>query len=82
MPLGATSGTLRGMSTTLQTAVEALIRKHDGLRAAARAIGIDAGYLSRLRTGKRTDPSDEQLFKLGLERRVIYRKILNGGPNG
>lgn len=50
-----------------------LEQQHGGIRAAAKAIGIDPGYLSRLKDGYKTNPSDEVLSLLGLERSVLYR---------
>lgn len=48
-----------------------LLRMQCSLRHMADQLGIDAGYLSRLRSGEKTEPSDEVLRKLGL-RRVVY----------
>lgn len=42
-----------------------------GLRALARSINTDPGYLSKLRKGKK-NPSDTLLEKLGLERVEYY----------
>ncbi len=50
---------------------------HGSLRALARVLKVDPGWLSRLRDdvdSKRT-PSDALLRKLGLERVVAYRDI-------
>ena len=57
----------------LALCIDRLAMKHGGLRAAARAAGIDAGYLSRLRSGQKEQPSDQVLAALGLERVVSYR---------
>ena len=57
---------------TLAERVIVLECLHGGLRAAARAIGIDAGYLKRLRDGEKTNPSDATLAKLGLKKEVTY----------
>lgn len=57
---------------TLAERVRHLERKHGGLRAAARAVGIDAGYLMRLRDGEKTHPSNTTLEKLGLRKEVTY----------
>lgn len=48
-----------------------LLRMGCSLRHMADMLGIDAGYLSRLRSGEKTEPSEEVLRKLGL-RRVVY----------
>ena len=66
------------MDTAIPEAVERLIKKHGSLRAAARAINEDHGYLSRLKNGRKTEPSDAVLAKLGLER-VTRIKRRNSG---
>lgn len=48
-------------------------QEHGSLRAAAKALGIDAGYLSRLKSGEKLNPGDDVLSALGLERVTIYR---------
>lgn len=62
----------RFVMQTLSGRVRMLETQHGGLRAAARATGIDAGYLKRLRDGEKTNPSAATLAKLGLRREVIY----------
>lgn len=57
----------------IQRIIERLVKQHGGLRKAALAVGINAPYLCRLRYGKRSNPSDQVLKKLGMERRVTYR---------
>ena len=56
----------------LQTLVRQLEIEHGGLRAAARALAIDVGYLKRLRDGEKTNPSAATLTKLGLTKEVVY----------
>jgi hypothetical protein len=46
--------------------------QHGGLRAAATAIGLDAAYLARLRSGHKTNPSDAALAKMGIRKVVKY----------
>ena len=46
--------------------------QYGGLRAAASAVGIDAGYLSKLRAGTKTNPSKKTLAKLGLKKETTY----------
>lgn len=48
-------------------------QKHGSLRAAAKALGIDPGYLFRLKNAEKMNPSDEVLTALGLERVTFYR---------
>ena len=40
--------------------------RHGSLRAAARALKIDPGYLQRLKTGEASNPSDNILRRLRL----------------
>ena len=58
-----------------QAAAKKLISSHGTLTAAARASGIDAGYLCRIAQGKHPQPGDETLRKLGIRRRVIYTEM-------
>ena len=57
---------------TLARAVRTLEERHGGLRAAARATGVDVAYLKRLRDGDKDNPSDVTLKKLGLRKEVFY----------
>lgn len=58
---------------TLSECIEGVVKKHGGVRAVARAAGLDAGYISRLRRGEKDEPSDAVLEALGLERVVTYK---------
>ena len=60
------------MQILLADRVRQLEREHGGLRAAGRAVGVDAGYLKRLRDGDKINPGDTTLAKLGLRKEVIY----------
>lgn len=64
--------TVNSIPTVLTKTVEAVIEKHGGVRATAKAIGVDAGYLTRLRDGEKTNPSDIVLRKLGLREVKLY----------
>lgn len=57
---------------SLAERVKHLKQVHGGLRAASRAIGIDCGYLNRLESGDKTNPSDDTLDKLGLRKEIVY----------
>lgn len=57
---------------TLQAAVEARIKAAKGLRSLARHLRISPSYISKMATGKRVDPTDETLAKLGLVRKTVY----------
>ena len=59
---------------TLEEAVSAEVKKHGGVRATERAIGLDKSFISRLMRGEKTAPSAETLAKLGLEAVPRYRK--------
>jgi hypothetical protein len=52
----------------IMLAINRAVKRHGSLRAAARALRIDAGYLSRLRVGFKAQPSAAVLRKLGLRR--------------
>ena len=52
--------------------IDELVSQHGGLRAVALAIDVDVGYLSRLRAGKKTNPSRKTLRKLGLTEVITY----------
>ena len=59
------------MSLLTKRIMEAKVR-HGSLRAAARVLEVDAGYLSRLANGEKDNPSPALLHKLGLTRVVTY----------
>jgi hypothetical protein len=60
---------------TLEQAVANAVKKHGGVRATERAIGLDKSFISRLMRGEKTAPSDETLTKLGLRAVPRYEKI-------
>ena len=51
-----------------------LEEEHNGLRSAAHEIGIDVAYLSRIKSGKKKNPSHGVLQKLGLTKIVTYER--------
>ena len=59
----------------IRTRILQLQREHDGLRAAARAVGMSPSYMIRLRDGGKLEPSARLLRKLGLEKKVTYARI-------
>lgn len=63
------------MADVLRIRVEYLIAVHGSVRAASKALDIEASYLHRLSTGEKTSPSDRVLIKLGLRRVVTYEPI-------
>ena len=52
--------------------IQELERVYGSLRSAAAALQIDPAYLLRLREGRKTNPSDAVLDKLGLKKVVTY----------
>lgn len=59
----------------LAARIDALAEQHGSMRAAARVLGVDAGYLSRLRRGVKKEPGDALLRKMGLRRVVTYERV-------
>ena len=57
---------------TLQERIDQLVVQHGSLRAVARVTEIDAGYLSRLRSGEKANPEKDKLRRLGLRRVVTF----------
>lgn len=57
---------------TIQEAIAFEVEVHGSLRAAAKELGIDVGYLSRLASGEKDNPGDYVLEQLRLEKRVVY----------
>ena len=55
--------------------IDDLITDYGGLRAAACALKIDAGYLSRLRDGSKTAPSNALCERMGLKKHTVYTLI-------
>lgn len=68
-----------GLPSPISLAIEAAEEEHGSLRAAAKALGIDAGYLSRLKNGEKLNPGDDVLAALGLERVTMYRAAPSAG---
>lgn len=60
---------------TLSERVTELCIQHGGLRAAARAIQVEVGYLSRLGSGEKVNPLKDTLRKMGLRRVVTYERV-------
>lgn len=52
----------------LQKHIDRLVKKHKGLRPAARVCGVDPAYLWRMQQGAKTTPTAATLEKLGLRR--------------
>jgi len=65
---------------TLEAAVLAVVKKHGGVRAAAEATGVDKSFISRLMNGKKVNPSEATLTRLGLRAVPRYERLSGGAP--
>lgn len=63
------------LTTTLPLRIAELAEEHGGLRALARSIPCDVGYLSRLASGSKVRPSKALLARLGLREVVTYERM-------
>lgn len=63
---------------TLPERIAELVERHGSLRAAARVLSCDPGYLSRLSSGDKDDPGAHLLRRMGLRRVVTYELIDEG----
>lgn len=59
---------------TLAERIAELAEQHGSLRAAARVIDIDVGYLSRLANGEKVRPSKKFLDRMGLRAVLNYER--------
>ena len=64
-----------GMREVLKARVDTVSKNWGSLRKAASGLGIDPGYLSRIRAGTKK-ASKETLAKLGMERVNFYRSVI------
>lgn len=60
---------------TLESRIVDLVSRHGSLRAVAKVTGISVGYLSRLASGEKTNPSADVLRRLKLRQVVRYEFI-------
>lgn len=66
---------------TIKEAIDAEVAVYGSLREAAKHLGIDAGYLSRLANGEKDNPGDYVLEQLRLQKKVVYvRPTINYEP--
>jgi hypothetical protein len=65
---------------TLAERITELIEQHGSLRAAARVLDCDAGYLSRLQSGEKDSPEDWLLRRMKLRRVVSYERADTSPP--
>ncbi len=69
---------MRKKLVTLEVAVQSVVKRHGGVRAAERATGVDKSFISRLMNGHKVAPSAETLQALGLRAVPLYEVL---GPN-
>lgn len=60
---------------TLTDRIAELIEQHGSLRAAARALQTNPGYLCRLASGEKSNPGEEVLTCMGLRAVTTYERI-------
>lgn len=60
---------------TLEDAVQKVVKRHGGVRAAERATGVDKSFISRLMRGEKVNPSAETLEALGLRAVPLYEVL-------
>lgn len=66
---------------TLAERIAELESVYGSLRVVASFVGIDAGYLSRLKAGAKKNPSARTLERLGLRAVVNYERIKQKGAD-
>ncbi len=59
---------------TLSSRIAELAEQHGSLRAAARSLDFDPGYLARLQSGEKCNPSPALLERLGLRQVITYER--------
>lgn len=64
----------------LMRRIHELSDQHGSLRAAARVLEVDVGYLSRLASGEKDDPGETLLRRMGLRRVVTYERRTEERP--
>jgi hypothetical protein len=62
------------VSVTIQQRVIELEAQHGSLRAAARVLQTDVGYLSRLANGEKNHPGSRLLSRMGLRQVITYER--------
>jgi len=59
----------------LQARILELEERYGSLRELARRLDVDVGYLSRLKTGEKDNPSEFLLINLNLKRVITYEEV-------
>lgn len=62
----------------LRLSIDAKIKQHGSLREAARKLDLSASYLSRLHTGKASNPTIDVMARLGIRVTVDYEICFPG----
>jgi hypothetical protein len=65
---------VQAATSTLANRIAELIDQHGTLRATARVLDCDPGYLSRLQSGEKDDPGEALLRRMKLRRVVTYER--------
>ena len=73
--IGMNATEAKRKTISLTDAIGLLMAKHGSLRAAARALDVDAAYLYRLLKGERVNPGPKILRKLRLKRIVTVAYV-------
>lgn len=66
---------------TLAERIAELVEQHGSLRAAARVLDCDPGYLSRIQRGEKVAPEGWLLRRMGLRRVVAYERTARFGAD-
>lgn len=60
----------------LMKRIDALVKEHGSLRGVGMELGIDPGFLSRIRSGKAVPGARSNVLeKLGLRVQVTYKRV-------
>lgn len=63
------------MGKSLREHIEARIKEVGSLTALARVSGISVDYLGHMRAGRKTNPGNDLLKRLGIRRVVTFERI-------
>lgn len=61
--------------SVMRERIQELAAQHGSIRAAARALQVDAAYLVRLRDGEKNNPGEALLRRMGLRRVVTVSYV-------
>ncbi len=68
---------------TIQERIAELVAQHGSLREVSRVTRVEVGYLSRLRSGEKSNPKADTLRRIGLRRVVVvsYEHLTEPKPS-